>query len=74
MGQRSNANYAAVKDAQNKPRREDCALSMVRRSNYAYAAPKVVQNKSRGEGYVIVMGARRQLPMRRGNMIWIKLN
>jgi len=73
MGQRSHANYAAVKDAQNKPRREECALSMGQRSHANYAAVKGVQNKPRGEDYVIVMGARRQLPMRRSNMMWIKL-
>ena len=54
MGQRSNNTYAAPKDAQIKPNKEDSAEDMEQRSNYA--ALKVVQNKPRGEDYVIVMG------------------
>ncbi len=37
MGQRSNGNYAAVKGAQNKLRKEECALDMGQRGNYAAA-------------------------------------
>ena len=54
MGQRSNNTYAALKDAQIKPNKEDSAEDMEQRSNYA--ALKVVQNKPRGEDYVIDMG------------------
>ena len=49
MGQRSNARYAGVKDAQKMSSIEECAFDMDQRSRSNYAAVKVAAIKLRKE-------------------------